>query len=176
MTRRSLLVGWLAVVVVLALIGLAASAAEAPQKARAFMTGDQQVPPSDTLALGYALFTPNADMTKVHFRVTVANISDVTAAHLHLGRAGEDGPPVVNLFTGPAKEGRFDGVLAEGDFGAGDLMGSLQGKTLKELWGMVREQRLYVNVHTDAHPEGEIRGQMMLVPRPEPLKPPPLGG
>ena len=149
----------------LALVGLVASAAEGPQRARAFMTGDQQLPPSATLALGYVLFTPNADMTKVHFRVLLGNMRNVTAAHLHLGRATEDGPPVVNLFTGPAKEGAFQGVLAEGDFTAGDLMGALQGKTLKDLWNLSKDRRLYANVHTDAHPEGEIRGQMTLVPR-----------
>lgn len=161
---------------VLALVALAASAAEAPQQARAFMTGDQQLPPIETLALGYALFTPNADLTKVHYRVVVGNMRDVTASHIHAGRATEDGPPVVNLFTGPAKEGRFEGVLAEGDFTAADMMGLMQGKTLKDLWNMARDQRLYVNVHTDAHPEGEIRGQMLLVPRPAPPRPAPNPG
>jgi len=164
------------VVLILALVALAAVAAEAPQKARAFMTGDQQAPPIETLALGYALFTPTADLTKVHYRVVVGNMRDVTAAHIHVGRAMEDGPPVVNLFTGPAKEGAFDGVLAEGDFTAGNLMGSLQGKTLKDLWNMAKDQRLYVNVHTDAHSEGEIRGQMTLVPRPAQPRPGPTPG
>jgi YHS domain-containing protein len=148
--------------VVALLWGTLAGAADAPPSARAFMTGDQASPAVDSAGLGYAIFTLNADQTACHFKVVVADLSDITAAHIHVGKMGVEGPPVVNLFTGPAKTGRFDGVLGEGDFDATDLMGPLQGKTMKDLLTLARQRGLYVNVHTTAHPEGEIRGQIWL--------------
>jgi len=152
--------GILGLVLALALVGIAAHAADAPPwKAVASMSGDDVVPPVDTMALGRVVFTQNADGTVWHYNLIVANMSDITAAHIHLGRMGEEGPPVVNLFTGPAKTGRFDGILAEGDFGADALMGPLAGKTMKDLMAALQSRTLYVNVHTVAHAEGEIRGR-----------------
>jgi hypothetical protein len=134
----------------------------------------------DSMALGYAVLTHSADGKSVHFKLVVANLDDVTVAHIHLGQMGVEGPPVVNLFTGPAKEGNFSGVLAEGDFTAADLIGPLAGKTLEDLGKAGHGRMLYVNVHTKAHPAGEIRGQIMAPPMPKPpaapANPPATGG
>jgi len=73
---------------------------------------------------------------------------------------GQKGPPVVNLFTGPKKEGKFSGELAMGTITANDLSGDLMGKSLDELVKLIKSGDIYVNVHTDANPDGAIRGQL----------------
>ena len=41
-----------------------------------------------------------------------------------------------------------------------DLMGKLSGKPLSDLVKLIKSGGTYVNVHTDGHPDGEIRGQI----------------
>jgi hypothetical protein len=89
----------------------------------------------------------------------VKNIRDANAAHIHKGRKGEAGPPQVGLFSGERK-GKFSGTLSEGAITEKDLLGDLQGKPLKELLILIKAEDVYVNVHTDTNPGGEIRGQM----------------
>src|SRR6266581_4207857 len=81
--------------------------------------GDQEVPPHDTPAQGEAVFHLSADGVTMHYRLLVANISNVVASHIHIGPAGVNGPIVVFLFGNvPPGGGRVDGVLAEGSFTA----------------------------------------------------------
>ena len=62
-------------------------------------------------------------------------------------------PPVV-------KKGKFTGVLARGTITAANLVGPLKGKAVEDLVRDIRAGDAYVNVHTTAHPAGEIRGQI----------------
>ena len=87
-------------------------------------------------------------------------IENVTAAHIHMAKKGENGPPVAGLFAGPKKEGMFSGTLGEGTITDKDLVGPMEGKTVKDLIKALRAGELYVNVHTDKYPDGELRGQI----------------
>lgn len=58
------------------------------------------------------------------------------------------------------KDGRFTGTLAEGTFTADDFVGPPAGQSLRDLGNAHREQGAYVNVHTEDHPGGELRGQI----------------
>ncbi|MNP53856.1 CHRD domain protein [compost metagenome] len=40
-----------------------------------------------------------------------------------------------------------------------DLVGPLQGRTLRDLIREIERGNTYTNVHTEQHPNGEIRGQ-----------------
>ena len=40
-------------------------------------------------------------------------------------------------------------------------MGSLAGKSISDLVGKMQSGETYVNVHTEANPNGEIRGQII---------------
>ncbi|HEX9317492.1 MAG TPA: CHRD domain-containing protein, partial [Nitrososphaeraceae archaeon] len=83
-------------------------------------------------------------------------IDKVTMAHIHNAKAGENGDPVAMLQI--AKSG--GPTLAEGNITASDLMGSLAGKSISDLVAKMQSGETYVNVHTDANPNGEIRGQI----------------
>ncbi len=99
------------------------------------------------------------DGKELTYILKVKDIENVTAAHIHAGKKGEEGVPVVGLFKGP-KEGKFSGVLAKGTITDDKLIGPLAGKTLEDLEKMIKEGDAYVNVHTTQTPSGEIRGQL----------------
>ena len=129
------------------------------------LTGDEQVPPVETDASGHATFEANEDETAVEYEVHVESICNVTQAHVHLGEEGENGPVVVWLYPEEGAEpelieGRFDGTLAEGTITEDDLVGPLEGASFEEAAEMLKDEGAYVNVHTEQHPDGEIRGQI----------------
>ena len=129
------------------------------------LTGAEVVPPVQTSASGTFTLLVEAlpsGSFNISFELDVKDIVDVTAAHIHLGAKGAEGPVIVPLFTGPAKTGSFSGVLAQGSIAEKDLAGPLAGKTFQELSGAVLAGQAYVNVHTKAYPNGEIRGQIIL--------------
>jgi hypothetical protein len=128
------------------------------------LSGDQEVPAVDTRARGQTIFRLSKDGSELSYRLIVANLHDVTQAHIHLAPAGVNGPVVAWLYpSGPPAqpiEGRFSGVLAEGTITADDLVGLLAGHDLEDLVALMRAGETYVNVHTAEYPPGEIRGQI----------------
>src|SRR3990172_7850849 len=121
------------------------------------LSGSEEVPPVITSATGQAIFNLNS----LHFKLTVSNITNITAAHIHLAPAGQNGNIVVFLYPGPMISGRFDGVLAEGNITEANLTGPLSGLPLSALIDNMTAGNTYVNVHTSKNPAGEIRGQIM---------------
>jgi hypothetical protein len=132
----------------------------AEQHFQADLAGNDEVPGVDTPAKGEAKFIFSDNGQSVRYTIVVRDIENPTVAHIHLGAAGKSGPPVVNLFTGPKKVGKFRGNLVQASFMAKDLKGDLAGKTLNDLAALIKSGDVYVNVHTDANPDGEIRGQI----------------
>lgn len=132
-----------------------------PSIFHAILEGDEEVPPVDSDAKGAAIFRTSNDGTELNYRLIVANIENVTAAHIHLAPRGENGDIVAFLFDPEEPtEGRTNGVLAEGTITSADLVGPLEGSTLSELIDEMEAGNTYVNVHTVQHPSGEIRGQI----------------
>ncbi len=133
---------------------------------RAHLSGREAVPPVQTRAQGQAIFQLSKDGSELYYKLIVANIENVTQAHIHLAPAGANGPVVVWLYPeGPPAElipGRFNGVLAEGFITAGDVVGPLAGEEepLEELLVRMALGETYVNVHTVQFPPGEVRGQI----------------
>ena len=137
---------------------------KASQNFNAHLNGDQEVPPVTTLATGQANFKLRNNGTELHYKLIVANIEDVLMAHLHAAPAGQNGGVVAWLYpSAPPPQlipGRSDGVLAEGVITADDLVGSLEGQPLSALIELMEDGGIYVNVHTEGVPTGEIRGQI----------------
>src|SRR5690606_31242921 len=71
-----------------------------PATAKTFvaqLTGDQEVPAVTTNASGVGVFTLDASRTQLIYELVVADLTNVTAAHLHTGAPGESGPVVIPL-------------------------------------------------------------------------------
>ena len=82
---------------------------------------------------------------KFCYELSVGKIAAATAAHVHEGKAGVDGPPVITIaVTGPRNE-----VCVEAD-----------GKLLRKIADKPGDY--YVNVHNAEFPSGAIRGQLQL--------------
>lgn len=157
-------IGLIAVVAVVGVaLALDAATLAAPGNGRTFrahLTGAQEAPdPVETQAQGQIILRLSKDGTELRYKLIVANIDDVTAAHLHLGVVGMAGPPVAFLFEGEPS-GTVNGVLSEGTITADDLIGPLAGEPLSALVDALEDGDIYANVHTTAHPPGEIRGQL----------------
>jgi hypothetical protein len=131
-------------------------------------TGGQQVPPVETEAQGTAVFAVDEDGDGIDYALAVQDIEDVTMAHIHVSQVGENGPVVAWLYPEEGQEpepisGEFDGMLAEGTITEDDLTGPLEDESLETLLGGLRGGAIYVNVHTEENPEGEVRGQVVKV-------------
>lgn len=155
---RKIKVRFLVVLAVMLSVALALAAGQKIFKAN--LSGKEAVPAVKTKAGGEAIFELSKDGKELMYKLNVTNIADVTMAHIHEGSKGKNGSPVVNLFTGPGKEGSFTGTLAQGTITEKDLSGPLTGKSLHALIKMIHDGKAYVNVHTNQYPDGEIRGQI----------------
>jgi hypothetical protein len=128
--------------------------AQQPQTIVMNLSGSEEVPPVQTTATGVAVFTPGAD--SIAYSVNATNIEGVTAGHIHLGAKGENGPIVVTLFN---YDTPMNEVSENGTITADELEGPLAGKQLTDLATAGGNGTLYVNIHTEQNPNGEIRGQ-----------------
>jgi CHRD domain len=87
----------------------------------ATLSGAQEVPPVETNTTGEIKVDFDAGLTQAEFDLRVFDGIGVRVAHFHCGRAGENGPVVVDLF-GPVEEGvDVDGELAEGTVTSADF-------------------------------------------------------
>ena len=126
------------------------------------LEGSQSVPPVDTSASGNAVLTVNQNQTQVSYRINLNSLQRMTVANIHLGRRGQNGPIVAPLLSvSPAISVTRAQVM--GTVSQSDLTGPLQGQSLADLIENMNAGNTYVNVHTEQHPGGEIRGQIRRV-------------
>jgi hypothetical protein len=169
--RNSRLMGLvLMVLLVLASAGLVVAGSNG--NFQAHLRGRDEVPLRETRAQGQTILRLSDDGTELYYKLIVANIENVVAAHIHLGPEGANGPIVAFLYGSVAPGGgRTDGVLAEGTLTAANLIGPLAGEPLSSLVTALETGGAYVNVHTNDgvaptntgpgdFPGGEVRGQV----------------
>jgi hypothetical protein len=129
--------------------------AQGPPTITINLTGSEEVPPVQTEATGVAEIIP-LGMDSIAYSVNATNIEGATAGHIHLGAKGENGPIVVTLFK---YDTPMNEVSENGTITADKLEGPMAGKQISDLATAGANGTLYVNVHTEQNPNGEIRGQ-----------------
>ena len=128
----------------------------------ATLSGDKEVPPVQTQATGTAGFS-QPHLNNMTYGVQVNNIEGVTAAHIHQGKEGQNGPIIVTLFKADNNTGTgpVNGQLVGGTISNDMLEGPMAGKILEgDLVKAIQNGQAYVNVHTTENPDGAIRGQI----------------
>ena len=131
---------------VLILAGAGTADAAFAQRLRAALTGAAEVQPGDPDGSGIAEVRLDDTLNQICVQLEVSGISQATAAHIHRGAEGVNGPPVVNLDV-PDADGDEDDCDHIGD----ELVDAIARNPAG----------FYVNVHTGDFPEGAIRGQLM---------------
>jgi hypothetical protein len=132
---------------------------------RSVMIGLSQVPPVASVGRGLASFLVTEDSATLYYSLQVLDVSSpISAAHIHLGHAAQNGEVVANLCgTGGAPACATQGVIATGTITSSNLVGPLAGHPLGDLILAMSSGGTYTNVHTSNFPDGEIRGQVLLV-------------
>jgi hypothetical protein len=131
-----------------AVLILAAPAQADPITFVANLTGSQENPPISTSATGFATLVLNDDGTAT-LSLSLNGVVNQTAAHIHRGAVGVNGPVII-----PLPNGSFSNLAL-----------TLTASQVSDL----KAGLLYVNVHTTSAPGGLIRGQLTLVPEPATL-------
>jgi hypothetical protein len=130
--------------------------AQGPPTIPVSLTGKEEVPPVETMATGVAEFKQVGTEYRA-YSVKATNIQGATAGHVHLGAKGENGPVVFTLFKNDTPKNQ---VLETGTITADKLEGPMAGKQLSDLASAGVNDMLYINIHTEKNPNGEIRGQI----------------
>ncbi len=106
------------------------------------LKGATEVPPNDSAGKGTADISVDTDAKKITWTLSHEGLTgDPTAAHFHgPAKPGENAKPIVDITANMAS-------------GSADLTDA-QLADIKN--GMV-----YLNIHTEKYPDGEIRGQLM---------------
>ena len=107
----------------------------------ATMVGGQEVTSTTAPSLGITTATGggagvrfNRALTRATFRVLVKNGTGITQAHIHCGKAGENGGPVVFLFPFNPSGISVNGKLASGVLTNSDIMSNNAGSLISLPW------------------------------------------
>lgn len=120
------------------------------------LSGASEVPPVESPYGGSFSATINLDTYEISYTLQ-SDAQGITKSHLHAGAAGVNGGPAV-FVIGSADPGE-DGVDVSGTITEADLVGALEGDAPGLVEAMLAGDT-YINLHTEANPDGELRGQI----------------
>jgi hypothetical protein len=151
MRARPLLGVMMTGVLALGLVGIAAPAGAATYELE--LSGANEIPgPGDPDGSGVARVRINVRAQRVCYAVAVMDIDlPAIGAHIHRGREGVAGPVKVTL-NNPTEVGSTGIGLAFG----------CEREVPRKLLRRIRSnpERFYVNIHTEAFPDGAVRDQL----------------
>ncbi|MEZ7205650.1 CHRD domain-containing protein [Pseudoalteromonas sp. DY56-GL79] len=111
------------------------------------LSGEQEVPAVTTTATGSGYALVNRNGFDLELQVLTSGVADATAAHIHTGIAGENGPVLLTLMQDGSDANRW--------------MAPANAALTAEIFAILAGGGHYVNVHTPANPSGELRGQIV---------------
>ncbi len=128
------------------------------------LTGSQEVPPVETTGLGAGKLKLSKDRSKLSFELYFKNLKSpvkepstgIGFSHFHYAPAGQNGAIVRNISKNFCLSKDKKSGVAKGVWTSCDKM-----PLTRELVKALKKGNIYVNVHTEAHPGGEIRGQVV---------------
>jgi len=110
------------------------------------LSGDQETHAVTTTATGSGYALVNTDDYSLELQVVTSGVADATAAHIHTGAVGIDGPVLLGLEQDSDDMNRW--------------MAPANAMLDATIFGVLATGGHYVNVHTPAYPTGELRGQI----------------
>jgi len=142
--RRTVTPGWLWPIALAMLTACSGGGALSSNTLTASLNGAQEIPPNASAATANGMAT--VDMATQVLTATVTSTGMAgTAAHIHNGAPGTNGPVVFPLTETPAGSGRWSTTV------------TLSGEELH----LLQSGNYYFNIHSLIFPNGEIRGQIM---------------
>ena len=146
MQTREMSMCIMAVALLAATLTVVAQPASEQRLAAVSLTGAAEVPgPGDSNGTGTVTLTIKPATGEVCYDLTVANMQEATAAHLHEGAVGQEGPVKVSLEA--PKTGTAQGCTR------------VEAALLQTL--LENPANYYVNVHNAEFPKGAVRGQLV---------------
>ena len=130
------------------------------EKYRAKLDGNNEVPPVNSTAEGVINFKTKNDM--LTWKMNVTGTNDATGVNIHKGKAGENGDVVVDLMKVSKHSDTPKGMTMRGNVTDSSLTGSMAGQTIADLKTAMANGDMYVNLKTQDHPDGVLRGQIKL--------------
>ena len=130
------------------------------------LNGFQETPTLISTGSGDFKATLSDDGTTLSYTLTYTGLTAASVAHIHLGEPAIAGGVSAFLCGGggkpacPASSGTVSGTITAADIIGPTSQGLAAGQFADFLTGL-RAGATYVNVHTAAHPGGEIRGQIV---------------
>lgn len=124
----------------------------------ASLGGEQEVPPVSTMANGRAVGYLTQEDTSFRYEVTFSGLAP-TGAHIHRGAPGETGPIVKNLIIQTVQTAQTANGPVYKCVGIWNVKEDIEPLT-STLAQDLKAGLLYVNIHSQTHPDGEIRGQL----------------
>lgn len=116
------------VIILLASLGIAADQSAGEHSFKAELSGNEEVPPVNTEAVGTATFQISEGGNRMTYKFIISHIKDITGAFLCKGKKGENGAMVIDLFREPKKEDIGGTFLAGGKIEPYLLFGTAAGR------------------------------------------------
>ena len=130
----------------------------------ATLNGANETPAVVTNGTGTGTFTLSGT-TMVTYNITATGLSgNAIASHIHVGGTTVPGPIVLPFPASAIVNGTAGAVTVSGTFTTADVLPQTNPtiNNLDDLLVQMRAGNTYANIHTAAHPGGEIRGQISL--------------
>jgi len=103
--------------------------------------------PGDPDGTGEATLHLYPVKNKICYNISASNLDGPTAAHLHMGKAGEEGPVKLKLKTPPQN--------------GNSVRECRRGLSMEFIRNIKRNpENYYVEVHSSDFPQGALRGQL----------------